>query len=113
MWVYSQSGCQCFRVDSINSHASSQYHQDANPSQLLANRKAFQLYASLRTKASFQRSKLDLVNKFKIVFTMTKKRMSPDFFTDLCSAAELLCVPTMHAQPLENGQSPHGKIVYR
>jgi hypothetical protein len=50
---------------------------------------------------------LELVNKFKLVYTMTKKRMSQDFFADLCSAAELLSVPTMYAQPLENGQSPH------
>ena len=41
---------------------------------------------------------------------MTKKRMSPDSFTDLCSAAELLSVPTKRVQPLENGQSSHGKI---
>jgi hypothetical protein len=98
VWVYSQSGCQGFRVDSINSHAS----RSTTKMQILHS--CWPIEKPSNSMLAFE---LELVNKFKLVYTMTKKRMSQDFFADLCSAAELLSVPTMYAQPLENGQSPH------
>ena len=48
---------------------------------------------------------LDLVNKFSIVFTMAKERISIVSFNDMCRAAALLAVRTVQTQPTENGQS--------
>jgi len=48
---------------------------------------------------------LDLANKFKIVFTMVNECISQASFHNMCSAATLLPVQTVRAQPPGNGQS--------
>ena len=47
---------------------------------------------------------LDLVNKFRITFIMTKQRISLASVPDMCSAAALLAVQTVQTQPPGNGQ---------
>ncbi len=41
---------------------------------------------------------MDIVNKFTLVFSMAKKRISLDAFTDLCCAAAVLAFQTEQAQ---------------
>ena len=73
MWVSPHSGCQMFRIGSVTSHESSQFHQDANPALLLATQKV----AFNRSLLSEAKSEdLDLVNQFNIVYTMTKECIS-------------------------------------
>ena len=52
VWVSPHSGCQRFRIGSVTSPESSQYHQDANPSLLLETQKATKL--AFRKRQSFK-----------------------------------------------------------
>jgi len=84
----------------LDSHASSQYCQQANCS-LLATQKASKVAFN---KSLLSKSKdLDLVNKFSIVFTMVKERIPLRSFHNMRSAAALFAVQTVQAQPPENG----------
>jgi hypothetical protein len=89
VWVPPHSGCQRFRIGSVTSPESSQYHQDANPSLLLARQKATEVVFSNRSLLS-KSEDLDLVNKFNIVYTMVKKCISLASFPNMCSGASWL-----------------------
>jgi len=67
------------RIGSVTSPESSQYHQDANHSLLLATQKATKVAFSNGSLLSKSKD-LDLVNKFNIVYTMPKKCISLDSF---------------------------------
>ena len=102
VWFSPHSKCQRFRIgqsrltrprssdfdESSQFDGSSQYHQDVNPSLLLATQKA--------TKIAFNRSLLSksedlgLVNKFNIFYTMAKERISLASFPNMRSDASLL-----------------------
>jgi hypothetical protein len=62
------SGCQRFRPDPVTSHESNQYHQDVNPSLLLAMQKASKVALSMSLLSKpLKICHSDLVNKFSIV----------------------------------------------
>ena len=82
MWVSPHSGCQRFRSDSLDRHEFSKYHQDVNPSHLLVIQKGSKVAFN---KTFFSTAEdLDLVNKFSIVFTKVKERVSFNNFPNMC-----------------------------